>query len=522
MPQDNSPSFHEDFVVGKAFDRGLMSRLLRYALPHKGLIVLALLLLTFITLASLVGPFIIQRAIDGPLSESIIGKKADTAAAFEELLFLASIFLGVSLLLLLLRFAQSLFMANIGQRVVFDLRQKVYDHLLRMPLGYYDRNPVGRLVTRITSDIEALNELFASGIVSFLAAVMILTAITAALLWVNVTLALVTLSALPLLILGTFIFRNKARKYYRLQRGHLSHLNSFTQEAIQGMEIVQSFHREESHQNEHREINGRYMRAFLRSVMAYAVFFPVIEIVSTIVLAAVIWRGGIQLTAAEQALTFGEFYLFWHFLGRFFQPIRDMADRYNILQSAMAAAERVFNVLDTPESIIDPASPLTGEKVRGGIEFDRVWFAYKDEEYVLKDISFSIDPGETVAIVGATGSGKTTIVNLVSRFYDPQRGAILLDGADVRKYGKRDLRARIGSVMQDVFLFSRSVRENLVLNASEITQEHLLDCSRRANAHGFINRLPDTYDEVLSERGRTLSVGEKQLLGFERARVHYR
>ena len=520
MPQDNSPSFHEDFVVGKAFDRGLMSRLLRYALPHKGLIVLALLLLTFVTLASLVGPFIIQRAIDGPLSESIIGKKTDTAAAFEELLFLASIFLGVSLLLLLLRFAQSLVMANIGQRVVFDLRQKVYDHLLRMPLGYYDRNPVGRLVTRITSDIEALNELFASGIVSFLADVMILTAITAALLWVNVTLALVTLSALPLLILGTFIFRNKARKYYRLQRGHLSHLNSFTQEAIQGMEIVQSFHREESHQNEHREINGRYMKAFLRSVMAYAVFFPVIEIVSTIVLAAVIWRGGIQLTAAEQALTFGEFYLFWHFLGRFFQPIRDMADRYNILQSAMAAAERVFNVLDTPESIIDPASPLPGEKFQGGIEFDRVWFAYKDEEYVLKDISFSIDPGETVAIVGATGSGKTTIVNLVSRFYDPQRGAILLDGADVRKYGKRDLRARIGSVMQDVFLFSRSVRENLVLNASEITQEHLLDCSRRANADGFIDRLPDTYDEVLSERGRTLSVGEKQLLVFARALVH--
>ncbi len=520
MPQDNSPSFHEDFVVGKAFDRGLMSRLLRYALPHKSLIVLALLLLTFVTLASLVGPFIIQQAIDGPLSESIIGKKADTAGAFEELLFLASIFLGVSLLLLLLRFAQSLVMATIGQRVVFDLRQEIYDHLLRMPLGYYDRNPVGRLVTRITSDIEALNELFASGIVSFLADVMILTAITAALLWVNVTLALVTLSALPLLILGTFIFRNKARRYYRLQRGHLSHLNSFTQEAIQGMEIVQSFHREESHQREHREINGRYMRAFLRSVMAYAVFFPVIEIVSTIVLAAVIWRGGIQLTATEQALTFGEFYLFWHFLGRFFQPIRDMADRYNILQSAMAAAERVFNVLDTPDSIIDPASPLPGEKFRGGIEFDRVWFAYKDEEYVLKDISFSINPGETVAIVGATGSGKTTIVNLVSRFYDPQRGAILLDGADVREYGKRDLRARIGSVMQDVFLFSRSVRENLVLNASEITQERLLDCSRRANADGFIDRLPGGYDEVLSERGRTLSVGEKQLLVFARALVH--
>ena len=520
MPQDNSPSFHEDFVVGKAFDRGLMSRLLRYALPHKSLIVLALLLLTFVTLASLVGPFIIQQAIDGPLSESIIGERTDTAGAFEELLFLASIFLGVSLLLLLLRFAQSLVMANIGQRVVFDLRQEIYDHLLRMPLGYYDRNPVGRLVTRITSDIEALNELFASGIVSFLADVMILTAITAALLWVNVTLALVTLSALPLLILGTFIFRNKARRYYRLQRGHLSHLNSFTQEAIQGMEIVQSFHREESHQREHREINGRYMKAFLHSVMAYAVFFPVIEIVSTIVLAAVIWRGGIQLTATEQALTFGEFYLFWHFLGRFFQPIRDMADRYNILQSAMAAAERVFNVLDTPESIIDPASPLPAEKFRGGIEFDRVWFAYKDEEYVLKDISFSINPGETVAIVGATGSGKTTIVNLVSRFYDPQRGAILLDGADVREYGKRDLRARIGSVMQDVFLFSRSVRENLVLNATEITQERLIDCSRRANADGFIDKLPDAYDEVLSERGRTLSVGEKQLLVFARALVH--
>lgn len=518
MQKNEAHSFHEDFKVGKAFDKGLMSRLLRYALPHRHLIILALLLLFVITLGSLVGPFIIQWAIDGPLKASILGNTPGTAGAFGEILVLLSFFLGVSLVLLVLRFAQSLVMAHIGQRVVFDLRQQVYDHLLRMPLSFYDRNPVGRLVTRITSDIEALNELFASGIVSFLADVLILTAITATLLWVNLTLALVTLSALPVLILGTFIFRNKARKYYRQQRGHLSHLNAFTQEAIQGMEIVQTFNRERSHQEEHRAINGSYMGAFLRSVMAYAVFFPIIEIISTVVLAIVIWSGGIQLV--DGTLTFGQFYLFWHFLGRFFQPIRDMADRYNILQSAMAAAERVFNVLDTPESLTDPEQPRPGDKLEGRIDFDRVWFAYKDEEYVLRDISFSVEPGQTVAIVGATGSGKTTIINLISRFYDPQRGVILVDGTDVREYRKRDLRERIGSVLQDVFLFSRSVRDNLVLNSPDVSEEHLLDCARRANADDFISRLPGSYDEVLSERGGTISVGEKQLLVFARALVH--
>ena len=522
MHKSEARSFHEDFIVGKAFDKGLMSRLLRYALPHRKLIILALLLLIFVTLGSLVGPFIIQRAIDGPLSASILDNSSDNSSdtsAFGEVLLLASLFFGVSIVLLSLRFAQGLVMAHIGQRVVFDLRQQIYDHLLRMPLAFYDRNPVGRLVTRITSDIEALNELFASGIVSFLADVLILTAITAALLWVNVTLALITLSALPLLILGTFIFRNKARKYYRQQRGHLSHLNAFTQETIQGMEIVQAFNREDSLQEEHRDINGSYMEAFLRSVKAYAVFFPIIEIVSTVVLAAVIWGGRIQLTPLEQTLTFGEFYLFWHFLGRFFQPIRDMADRYNILQSAMAAAERVFNVLDTPESLVDPAAPHSVEKFKGRIEFDRVSFAYKDEEYVLKDVSFSVEPGQTIAIVGATGAGKTTIVNLVSRFYDPQRGAILVDGIDVREYRKRALRGRIGSVLQDVFLFSRSIRDNLILNSSDISEERLLDCARRANADGFINDLPSAYEEELGERGRTLSVGEKQLLVFARALV---
>ena len=235
------------------------------------------------------------------------------------------------------------------------------------------------------------------------------------------------------------------------------------------------------------------------------------------VLAAVIWQGGTQLV--EGTLTFGQFYLFWHFLGRFFQPIRDMADRYNILQSAMAAAERVFNVLDTPETLTDPEQPCPGGKLQGRIDFEKVSFAYKDEEFVLKDVSFSVEPGQTVAIVGATGSGKTTIVNLLSRFYDPQRGSILVDETDVRQYRKRDLRARIGSVLQDVFLFSRSIRDNLVLNSTDVSEEHLLDCARRANADAFISRLPGGYDEILSERGGTLSVGEKQLLVFARALV---
>ncbi|HLU48847.1 MAG TPA: ABC transporter ATP-binding protein, partial [Planctomycetota bacterium] len=358
------------------------------------------------------------------------------------------------------------------------------------------------------------------GIVSFLADLLVLVGITFALIWVNLTLAAVTLCALPLLLVATFLFRAKARKYYREQRGHLSHLNAFTQESVQGMTVVQAFRREERNQAEYEAINSRYRGSFLRSVLCYAVYFPTVELVEDITLAGIILIAASQLGAVPPELTFGSFFLFWYFLGRFFQPIRDMAERYNILQSAMAAAERIFKVLDTPETVRDPESPRTMGRIEGRIEFKNVWFAYNEEQWVLRDVSFAVEPGQTVAIVGATGAGKSTLIQLLSRFYDVHRGSIEIDGVDVRSVKKSEIRRQIAVVLQDVFVFSRSIRDNLRLDNPAISDEAIEAAARVVHADRFIRRLPRGYDEVLRERGTSLSVGERQLLSFARALVH--
>ncbi|MEM7235670.1 MAG: ABC transporter ATP-binding protein, partial [Planctomycetota bacterium] len=427
---------------------------------------------------------------------------------------------GIAFVLFFLRAYQAQLMAWIGQRVMFDLRREVFAHALRMPFAFFDRNPVGRLVTRITSDVEALNELFASGVVAFFADVLVLLGITFALLVVNVELALVTLAVLPLLLITTFIFRSKARRFYREQRGHLSHLNAFTQESIQGMNLVQAFHREKENQGEYEEINGRYLRAFLRSVFCYSVYFPAVEFLATGALAAVILQASKQLSANPPELTLGNFFLFWYFLGRFFMPIRDMAERYNILQSAMAAGERLFGLLDTPSGLVEVDSPRPLQRLEGSVEFDHVNFEYRENEPILKDVSFRVERGQSVAIVGATGAGKSTIVQLMSRFYDPQSGAVRIDGHDIREYSPRDLRARIGIVLQDVFIFSRTVSENIRLGAGGLDQSRLEEAAGTVNADRFISRLPAGFDEPLQERGKSLSVGERQLLSFARALAH--
>ncbi len=515
-------AFQEDDILGKAFDRRLLGRLLRYAWPYRARMLLSLTLILLVTGLSVVGPYIGKLAIDGPLSSSLKslpkGGDVDTDA-IRELCWLGAIFAVVSVALIVLRFIQTYTMAQIGQKVMYDLRMNLFSHLQSMPLSYYDRNPVGRLVTRITSDIEALNELLASGVVTFVADVMVLVGIAIALLAMNVELALVTLAAVPFLLLATFVFRKKARDFYRQQRQHLSHLNAFTQESIQGMNILQVFHQEANNQSRYETINRRYLTAFLNTVRAYSIYFPTIEVLSNIALVAIIWFGGQLLEEGE--LTWGVFYYFWIFLGRFFQPIRDMAERYNILQSAMAAAERVFGILDTPPGMEDLKTEFTeNSQLRGRVEFENVWFAYNEEEYVLRGINFVVEPGEVVAIVGATGSGKSTIINLMSRLYDPQRGRITIDGVNVRAYQKQQLRHRIGIVLQDVFLFSRSVKENIRLGDTEITDEQIESAARHVNADRFIQRLENRYEEVLTERGGSLSVGEKQLLAFARVLAH--
>lgn len=511
--------FHEDVVLGKAFDRRLMRRLLAYAYPHWRRLILVLALIFAVTGLGLVGPFLLKYALDHPLKAALTGEGDTGPGAVRELAMLSGAFVVLSIVLLFLRYLQTYNMAIIGQRVMFDLRMRLFEHLQRMPLAFFDANPVGRLVTRMTSDIESLNELFASGAVTFLADIVVLAAITGALLWVDWRLALVTLLALPVLLAITFVFRNKARRYYREQRGHLAHLNAFTQESVQGLSIIQLFNRERKNLEQYREINGSYLNAFQKTVFAYSLYFPAVEIIGTFALAGILWQASSRI---QEGLTFGGFYLFWYFLGRFFQPIRDMAERYNVLQSAMASAERVFKVLDTPEGLprLPPSRPAdVPPPTPGKVEFRNVWFAYNDEEYVLRDVSFVVQPGEMVAIVGATGAGKSTIINLLGRYYDPQRGVVEVDGVDVREYDPRELRRRIGTVLQDVFLFSRSVRENIALD-EPVPDEDVEMYAREVHADSFIVRLEGGYDHRLTERGGTLSAGERQLLAFARAIAH--
>jgi ATP-binding cassette subfamily B protein len=513
-----SSPFQDDIAIGKAFDRRLMARLLKYAFPYRVRMAQLVFLILVVTVLGIAGPLLIKFAIDGPLHSSITGEGTVNPSALSSLGWLTLLFVFLSALLIRLRFLETYTMARIGQGVMLDLRLQLFHHLQRMPLSFYDSNPVGRLVTRITNDVEALNELFASGVVSFVADAMVLAGITVTLLCVDWRLASVTLLVLPLLLLVTFIFRKKARQFYREQRGHLAHLNAFTQESIQGMGIIQVFHQEERNYKQYCQINESYLSAFQKTVLAYSLYFPAIEVLSSLALAAILWEGGARI--AEGGLTFGNLYLFLQFLGRLFQPIRDMAERYNVLQSAMAAAERIFKVLDTPEGM--PLAPSSGRAPgpRGRVELKNVWFAYKDEEHVLKDVSFAVEPGEMMALVGATGSGKSTIINLMSRFYDPNRGVVEIDGVDVREQDKAELRRRIAVVLQDVFLFSRSIRENIRLGTGSIPDSKIEECARYVNAEQFIRRLEGGYDHVLKERGATLSAGERQLLAFARALAH--
>lgn len=512
-PPADSP-FQEDIVYGKAFDRTLFRRLLRYALPYRARILQVLATIVLATLLGLVGPFLMRYAIDHPLRAALTARGEVPPGALAEIGRLAAIFLAASALLAVLRFVQNYGMAWIGQRAMYDLRSELFEGIGRMPLAFFDANPVGRLVTRVTSDVEALNELFSSGVVSFLADALVLVAVVAALLWVDWRLALVTLLALPFLLAATLLFRSKARQYYREQRGHLAHLNAFTQETIQGMSVVQLFHREEKNEAQYRAIHRAYLTAFQKTVLAYSLYFPAVEVIGTFALAGILWQAAARLGAG--GLTFGNFYLFWYLLGRFFQPIRDMAERYNVLQSAMASAERIFKVLDARERV--PRKPAAAApRGPGGVAFRNVWFAYRDEEFVLKDVTFEVAPRELVAIVGATGAGKTTVISLLGRYYDPQRGAVEVDGVDARELDPRELRRRIGTVPQDVFLFSRSVRENIRLGAPWVSDEDVERAARITNAHEFISRLEGGYDHVLGERGATLSAGERQLLAFARA-----
>jgi ATP-binding cassette subfamily B protein len=501
----------EEEVLGKAYDARLMRRLLRYLRPYRRQVAAAVSLLFLASGLQIVGPWLTKIALDVAIPEGNGSLLAILAGAF-----MASLLLSFGL-----QYAQALLTTWLGQRVMLDLRSEIFDKLQRLDLRFYDKNPVGRLMTRITSDVETLNELFASGVVAVFGDVFTLLFILGAMLQMDWKLALVTFSVLPFVALTAFVFRAKVRAAYRDIRVRLARINAFLHEHFTGVRVVQLFNREEIDARRHDEINRNYLEAHLRSITYYALFFPMIELFTAVALALIVWRGGASIL--EGTVTVGVVAAFLQYARRFFRPIQDLSEKYNILQGAMASSERVFKLLDTEVRIDDPADPKpVPAPLQGRIEFRNVWFAYgKDEsddwDWVLQDVSFVAHPGEKLAIVGHTGAGKTTLINLLMRFYEPQRGEILLDGHPIDSFRVRDLRDQIGLVLQDVFLFSRDVAYNIRLGSTGISDEEIRAAADRIGASPIIDRLEGGYAKTLGERGASLSVGERQLVSFARA-----
>jgi ATP-binding cassette subfamily B protein len=430
-------------------------------------------------------------------------------------MLLVGLFAGVQFLRLIFSYLQDLLLKTVGQYVMFDMRRELYDKLQHQEVAYYDRNPVGRIMTRLTNDVDALNELFTQGVTDVLGDLVMIFAIIGVMLWMDVRLTLVTLLTVPLLFAATTWFRKGARRGYDMVRTRIARINAFLQEHFAGAQTVQIFNAESKSLGKFDDINDDYRKANLDTIFYYALFFPLVDFIGAVGIALVIWYGGYRVM--NSALTLGALVAFIQYSGFLFQPIRDISDKYNVLQAAVVASHRIFKTLDLPIAITSPAEPLRNERARGLIEFRNVWFAYKDEDWVLKGVSFTVNPGESVALVGHTGSGKTTITNLLMRFYDIQRGQILLDGVDLRQWDLEALRRNFAVVLQDIFLFSGTVESNIRLGRDDISDERVHWAAQEVHAHRFIERLREGYKSEVKERGAGLSVGQKQLISFARA-----
>jgi ATP-binding cassette subfamily B protein len=515
-------TFHEEEVLGKAYDARLMRRLLAYLRPHKWYVVGALVALVGDAVTHLAPPYLVKVAIDQYIAQG------DLSGINQ----IAIVYLAVLVAAFALEYAQTYMMQMIGQRIMFDMRLQIYSHLQRLDLSFYDRNPVGRLMTRVTTDVDVINDLFTSGVVAAFGDLVMLAGIMITLLWMDWRLALITFSVLPLIFVLAQWFRRNVRESYRKVRLRIARINAFLNEHINGMSTVQLFRREDVNYGRFELINREHRDANVEQVFFYAVFLPAVEFVAAIATGLILWFGGGFVMSGT--LTLGSLVAFILYAGRFFRPISDMSEKFNTLQAAMASSERIFQLLDTEVAVKNPlastvarqpaaARSLAGRA--GHIVFDDVSFAYNadkvsspgDREYVLRNVSFEVRPGERVGIVGATGAGKSTLISLLLRFYDVTSGRILVDGVDIRQMNLAELRKMFGLVLQDVHLFSGTIAGNIRLGDQSITDAQVRHAAEAVHAHRFIESLPGGYDARVAERGATLSVGQKQLLSFARA-----
>ncbi len=547
-------SNQEEEVLGKAYDGRLMRRLLTYLRPYKWHVAVALAAIILKSGLDVLGPYLTKIAIDkylakSPNSHSWIGDRL-SGAPLTGIAQIGGLYVGILVFTFALEFVQTYLMQWTGQKVMFDLRRQIFRHLQFMHVGFFDKNPVGRLVTRVTTDVDALNEMFTAGVVSIFEDVFVLAGIIFIMMRMNWKLALITFAVLPLIIYATLIFRDKVRDSYRRIRTAIARINAYLQEAVSGMLVLQLFNREKRAFHKFSDINASHMEAFKDAILAYSLYYPFVEILSAIAIASIIWFGGNDVIRG--VATIGVLVAFMQYAQRFFRPIQDLSEKYNILQSAMAAGERVFKLVDTRIEVSSPAATKRPQGL-GRIEFDHVWFAYGNKsaaekpagsssrlgrtgapdpkqalastqttepDWVLRDVNFVLEPGETIAVVGHTGAGKTTLISLLMRFYDVQRGAIRIDGVDIKEMDLDQLRSRFGVVLQDPFLFSGTVGGNIRLGTARIQDADVEQAAEDVNLADFIRTLPRGFKEEVRERGSTLSTGQKQLISFARALAH--
>lgn len=498
-------SVHEEETLGKAYDSRQMRRLLGFLRPYRWSVLLAVALLIAGSLIELAGPYLTRIAIDDHIRNS------DAAGLRRIALLYLLLLVGQAII----TYTTTWLTQRIGQRIMYDMRMSLFSHLQKLPLSYFDRNPVGRLITRVTNDVETLNNMLSSGVVTIFGDLFVLIGIMVAMMLFHWRLAALTLLVLPLILYTSYLFRTHIRDSFRQVRLRIARINSYLQENITAITTVQLFNREAKNSARFDQLNRDHLQAYLKTIFYYAVFYPVIELIMAISIGLILWYGGLQVI--DHTLTLGVLVAFLQYVQRFFMPIRDLSEKFNLLQSAMAASERIFAVLDAPIQALGPSVPAPMPPARGEIQFHQVSFGYNQDHLVLKDVNFTIKPGEKVAVVGATGAGKTSLINLINRLYEPTTGAVFLDGVDTRSMPLEDLRQRIRMVLQEVFIFSGTVEYNIRLGNQNIPMDRVLRAAQEVHAHDFIVKLPHGYQTELSERGNNLSVGQKQLLSFARA-----